>query len=290
MTKKSLGIAITRFSISKEKTTELRYALARSSETKSKSILIIPALGVPASYYDNFLHALAQSGISSAVVDLQGQGKSSVTANRKSDFGYVNLINEDVRSALLVAATILPGSLILFGHSLGGQLLCLYLSKTQETHHSLILMTSCSVHYKNWPTWSDRLKVLLGTQVSPLIAALLGYFPGNRVGFGGRTGLTLIKDWSQQARTGKYRLLGSNFDWEKALGQLSINILSISIDGDFLAPHRATDHLNKKLARAKICRVHLCEDQYSHFNWVKNPNLVIKRIEEWMCTRQYDHT
>lgn len=283
MTDKSSNMETLRFPISQAKSTELRYVLADSSKTKSKSILVIPALGVSASYYDNFLHSLAQSGISAGVIDLQGQGSSSVTASRKSDFGYMELIDEDISSALQVAATVLPGSLTLLGHSLGGQLLCLYLSKTQQTQHDLILMTSCSVHYKNWPTWSSRLKVFAGTQVSPLIAASLGYFPGNRVGFGGRTGRTLIKDWSQQARTGEYRLSGSEFNWEQALGQVIGNILSISIDEDFLAPHRAADHLNKKLASAKISRLHLSEKKYSHFNWVKNPSSVVQEIEKWMC-------
>jgi predicted alpha/beta hydrolase len=282
MKEDSLRLKTARFPISPLKTTEIRYILAQNPRVEEKSILVIPALGVSASYYDGFIDTLALAGISAGVIDLQGQGNSAVVANRNIDFGYLDLINEDIASAIQFASTVLPGTLVLFGHSLGGQLLCLYLSQSKATHHRLILMTSCSVYYKCWPTFWSRIKVFAGTQLANFLAILFGYFPGNRLGFGGRTGRTVIKDWSLQARTGHYKLSGSKFDWEQALSGVTASVLSMSIDGDFLAPHRAADHLNNKLTSAEIYRVHLKQEGFNHFNWVKNSTKIVLEIEKWI--------
>lgn len=77
--------------------TYLRYLF---NPNASKSLLILPALGVPASYYDKLLHALFENGFSAASVDLHGQGDSSVKAGTKQDFGYVDMLEKDTPLAV----------------------------------------------------------------------------------------------------------------------------------------------------------------------------------------------
>ena len=118
----------------------------------------------------------------------------------------------------------------LLGHSLGGQLSCLYLSRYQTKVKGLILICCCSVYYKGWKGFM-RYGTLLFTQFFGLVARLLGYFPGKKLGFGGLEAKTVMIDWSGQARSGYYRLKDSDIDYEAALAQLKVPSLVVTLEG-----------------------------------------------------------
>ena len=86
-------------------------------------VLSIPALGVPISYYQPFLAALADEGFHAHGLELRGMPHSSITNVRRTDFGYHHLLTLDIPAAL-AAMPAQPAALV--GHSLGGQLALLY--------------------------------------------------------------------------------------------------------------------------------------------------------------------
>ena len=57
-------------------------------------IILFPALGVRASYYKGFAEALSKSGVHVCTTDWRGQGKSSVRASRKVNYGYKELLED----------------------------------------------------------------------------------------------------------------------------------------------------------------------------------------------------
>jgi predicted alpha/beta hydrolase len=183
-------------------TTELRYIKAEVQAPRA--ILILPALGVPANSYNRLLKSLAKAGRSCAVIDLRGQGTSSVKASKLVNYGYYDLLNEDIPAAITEVVNLFGLPVDILGHSLGGQLGCLYSAVHDKRVSGLILCTAGSVYYKAWPGL-QKVRVLMSTQFARVYARLAGYFPGAKFGFGGDSFQKLINDWGKQALTGKYK-------------------------------------------------------------------------------------
>ncbi|WCT12543.1 alpha/beta fold hydrolase [Mucilaginibacter jinjuensis] len=274
----ALIVQVRQIKVAETKTTELRFIKAEASALNT--ILILPALGVPASYYDRLMKSLARMGRSCAVIDLQGQGKSSVKASKRSNYGYRDILIEDIPSAINAVTNLFDSPVDLLGHSLGGQLACLYCTLLDERVSGLILCTSGSVYYWSWPGW-QKLSVLSKSQFARLYAWIVGYFPGAKFGFGGDTFQKLIDDWGRQALTGKYKLAGSSFNWDQRLRKVTLPVLAIHLDSDFLAPPGAVRHLCNKLtsAKQKICYIE--NSALDHFNWLRRPDVFIEAIESW---------
>ncbi len=250
-------------------------------------LLFFPAMGVEASYYQPFAEALALRGWIVISADLRGLGHSSVRPRRGVDYGYEEMIELDYRAVFAEAEHRFPGHpLYVMGHSLGGQLASLFLSRYRIKTAGLVLIAACSVHYSGWE-WSDRWRLAFGLLVFPPVARLWGYHPGHRLGFGGRAGRQQILDWCRQGRTGQYRLLKSGFDYEKALGEWRGPVLAIPLEGDSFAPPRAMKNLYQKLhpdspTQVKVLTKEKAKNpRLNHFNWARQPEAAIDLIEEW---------
>ena len=252
--------------------------------------VVFPAMGVFARYYRPLAATLASRKINAVLVDLRGNDTSSERPQNGADFGYKEQIEFDFHSVItFVRHEFASIPLFLFGHSLGGQLSCLYASKYPSAIDGIILSATCSVYYKGWNGLSAY-RILAGTQFARLVATMLGYFPGKKIGFGGMEAKTVIRDWSRQSRTGRYELANDTFDFESALAQLDKPILSISYEGDDLAPLGAVDHLLSKLRSSEVTRVHLKKSDprnadYDHFNWAKKPEKLVNIVDHWMNSR-----
>ncbi len=249
--------------------------------------LFMPALGVRASYYPPFVEALQQEGINVVLMDYRGKGTSSLRASRKVDFGYEVLI-QDMAKIVDCIHEMFPGTkLVVGGHSLGGQVGCLLAARYPEKVVGILKITSCLVYHKGWSGWGNVQVRMAGT-IFPLIAGLVGYFPGEKVGFGGREGKTLMKDWGRNALTGRYNLAGTDFNYESALPNTLKPLLAISIKGDFMASHQAVKNLYQKLhPDSPVTHHHISAeevelDKLNHFNWVKKPGYVAKLMADWL--------
>lgn len=263
--------------------------LFENQEPKAVAV-VFPAMGVFAKYYRPLAESLVRKGIITALVDLRGNENSSVDP-KKVDFGYSDQIDLDYHSVITLLKKKFPEvPLYLFGHSLGGQLSCLYASKHPDNVDGLILSATCSVYYKGWDGFAAY-RILAGTQFLNIVAQTVGYLPGEKVGFGGTEAKTVIRDWSRQSRTGKYELKNDPFDYEIALAKLNKPILSISYEGDNLAPFGAVEHLLKKMKSAETEHIHLKRsdprnDGYNHFNWAKKPEKLVGIVNHWINARQ----
>ena len=94
-------------------------------------------------YYEPVLRALWAAGLNAAVFDLRGNGESSVTASRVIDFGYNEILTRDFPRAIDEAAKLFPSCpVFILGHSLGGQLACLYAASAGARIAGVILVAS----------------------------------------------------------------------------------------------------------------------------------------------------
>ncbi len=250
-------------------------------------ILCIPAMGVRASYYQPLAEALCAQGFPVVTTDLRGLGTSSVRASRHCDFGYREIVEVDFPALHAAIAQAFPKrGIVVLGHSLGGQMACLYAAAQPEALAGLMLVASCSVYYGSWP-FPKSLFVLLFEQTTALTARLLGHFPGHLVGFGDREARQLTLDWAYQGRTGRYQASGSTHRYEELLATSTVPVLAVSLTDDTYAPRRAVEHLLDKMPQAPKTHFHLAPEDLGstsvgHFGWVKRAEHLIPKIVTWI--------
>ena len=262
-------------------------SLFESSKISQYTMICIPAMGVRASYYKEFANQLCSSGFNVILMELRGHGNSSIIPSHTIDFGYVELLEDLDNIVDYIGQRFSSTKIVIIGHSLGGQIGSLYVSANPVKIDRIILITSCSVFYKGWSNLLS-LKIYLAGKLFPTLSLLLGYFPGTRIGFGGRESKTIIKDWSNTVLNGTYILENSSVDYEFKLSKLNKKILSLSIEKDYLASKRAIMNLLNKFSKeSMIKQIHLTGkdvgiENLNHFNWTKKPLYVVNLINEWL--------
>ncbi|HEV8513284.1 MAG TPA: alpha/beta fold hydrolase [Cyclobacteriaceae bacterium] len=270
-----------------DKTTNKISVFNASSQTNIICICL-PAMGVRASFYKTFASELAVSGNTVITADWRGQGHSSQTASYKIDFGYEHYVS-DLDNIVQFCQQKFPNKkIVLVGHSLGGQIESLYISRFPQNCNTLVLIAASSVYHKGWTGNLARKIKIAGILFYPL-SRLLGYFPGRIIGFGGREARTVMKDWTRNLKTGSYNLTNSTFDYDNALKEAKPKILCISFDNDHLtAPKQAVINLLNKFGNgAHKEHLHFTEDEIgipnlNHFSWAKQPTPIVKLINEWI--------
>jgi predicted alpha/beta hydrolase len=253
-------------------------------------VVIWPALGVDASYYDPFCERLAALGITAVAVDLRGQGASRPRAGRGTRHGYHELASRDWPSVLDAVRGRVGADVPLYplGHSVGGQTSVLYLAREPKSVDGLLLVAAGSVDFRGFGG-AARYRVLASTQLVALIATVWGYWPGHRLGFGGRQPARLMRDWARICRTGRFAPAGADIDYEARLGSVTLPVLAVSVAGDHLAPAGAVDKLCAKLPAAEVERWHYHPDggdRVDHIRWARRGAGIAERISGWLADRE----
>lgn len=250
-------------------------------------VLLMPAMGVRASFYRPFAQSLAQAGWHCATADLRGVGESSLRARKGARFGYREMVELDWPANLQRLRERFPGlPVYLFGHSLGGQLNALYAGLQPENVGGLIFVSCGSVYYRGWP-FPASLKILAMSQLLRGLSEVVGYLPGDRIGFGGAESKGVMRDWARLARSGQFRPAGASIDYEKAMQAFCNPLLAISFSDDDFAPHNSTRNLLQKLPAAPATHLRLQPAELGlakagHYAWVKNNQALVERISSWL--------
>ena len=249
-------------------------------------LLWVPALGVAARHYEPLALALAAHGVAVAVHEWRGIGSSNRRASRRSDWGYRELLTDDLPTSLRALRDAVPSvPLYVGGHSLGGQLATVLASTTTLPLAGLALVGSGSPYWRNFKPW-----VGLALIAAPLLANLLGWLPGRRIGFGGNEARGVIGDWSRSGRTGRYAGRGIDVDLEAALRAQRAPVLALRLRDDWFGPEASLAFLLGKMPEATRRSEVLGPDDLAgapadHFAWMKVPAEVARRLAQWMHQR-----
>lgn len=261
---------------------------------KSQGLIIfIPALGVSVDYYKDFAKQLTNSGFTFAAIEMRGMRHSSLQDARRDNFGYKEILETDLSTVVPLLIERYPKlNVWLCGHSLGGQLALLHASSLikngyQSRVRGIVLIAGGSNHYQSLPSLLKRCKRYLGINAIRSVNAILGYFPGHILGFGGRQPKNLISDWTYEGLKGRYQIRNTEIDYNKLLESLSLPVLFISIEGDLLVPKSSAERLASKLPLAEVSKVELTSREYSnhvldHFRWSKYPKPIVDITTNWL--------
>jgi predicted alpha/beta hydrolase len=266
----------------------------RQPTASAPAVVVVPAMGTPARYYRAFAQCLHVEGLTALTVDLRGQGESAPRVTRRSRFGYREIVEHDLTAVLCAVREALPQApLFIVGHSLGGHLSLIHAGLGAHPGpgpgvDGIALVASGSPWFKVFGR-GRGLKLLLAEQVMVAVATVMGYWPGHRLGFGGRQPTRLIRDWARQARTGRFSAEGSRADYESALCSLQLPVLAVTVHNDELAPPASVDHLTGKLHRAQVTRWHYTAEAagggpLDHFRWTRSGGGLARHIAEWART------
>lgn len=243
----------------------------------------LPAMGVPAKHYLPLAQALATRGTAVALHEWRGIGSSDRRAGRYQDWGYRELLQEDLPAGVAAAHAAWPGLRgALGGHSLGGQLACIHAALHPGQVDELVLVASGAPYWRNF-----QRPLLIGAayMAAPWLASAFGHFPGRRIGFGGNEARGVIRDWARSGRTGRYAADGMG-DVETDLAGYAGRLLALRMRDDWLGPAASLDWLLGKLPKASVRREVLGPDALQgpadHFGWMKSPDPVAVRIAAWL--------
>lgn len=247
----------------------------------NKVLYWIPAMGIAARHYLPLAHALADRGVAVVLHEWRGIGSSDQRASRDHNWGYKELLEEDLPAGLAVLAAHWPQAHYwIGGHSLGGQLGVLYAALHPDRFAGIVLVASGAPYWRRF-----RRGWLIGVAyvVAPLIAKVFGYLPGRRLGFGGNEARGVIADWSRSGRTGRYAASGMALDLERRLAELSTPVLALRLEDDWLGPAASLAWLVGKLGPGpRLTRVIGAEQMggapADHFSWMKRPDSIAVQI------------
>jgi predicted alpha/beta hydrolase len=252
------------------------------------AVFWLPAMGVPAKHYLPLAAGLAARGVAVALHEWRGIGSSSLRAGRRDDWGYRELLEVDLPAGLAAMRAHWPQARPwLGGHSLGGQLACLYAALHPADVAGIALVASGAPY---WRRFRHGALVGLAYVLAPVLAALLGHLPGRRIGFGGNEARGVTADWARSGRRGRYAAAGMATDFERQLAALELPVLALRLRDDWLGPAASLDWLLGKMPRARrrhelVTPEDLGGRPADHFGWMKGPEAIALRIADWIAER-----
>lgn len=255
-----------------------RWQLVGYGPAAPRAVLLwLPAMGVAARHYLPLAEALAGYGIATFLHEWRGHGSSSVRAARGINWGYRELLEQDIRrseDAAFAAYPDLPR--IIGGHSLGGQLACCRLALAPH-HAQRLWLVAASAPFPELFSGGVGLGLPIALRLTPWLSGLFGYWPGRRLGFGGREARGVMRDWAGTGRARGYRIESLGRDLDPLLADVAIPVDAIALAKDGFAPEAAVRALVGKLGGDR--EIEVMDDaalgsRSDHFSWLKQPDAI----------------
>jgi predicted alpha/beta hydrolase len=255
-------------------------------EGARSAVLILPALGTRAKYYERFAAELHAQGRTAAIMELRGHGHSELRASRREDWGFRELIEQDIPTAIAYLQGVAPDAAVyLCGHSLGGHLAVALAALSPGSFRGLALV-ACGTPWHALFRGRDRVRLRVLLRLMPLLQALWGYFPGDRVGFGGREARTLMRDWSELATANRYAVTGIERDIEAGIAAYTGPVLALRMAEDRLGPAAAVAAVTDRFGCARLSEQVLEGAEQGvradHYGWCREPRAAAGRVGAWI--------
>ncbi len=266
--------------------TSLGITYFKAENQNTPTLLIYPAFGVKATYYQTFAQQLSAKGITAVTTDLRGHGLSSVRPDAKNNYGFLEMINDLKAIADYLKKENPKSKIYILGHSLGGQAASLAVAKYPNNFAGLAMIGSPNVYYKGWSGFHYyRRKV--GLNLLPMIGKIVLALPKFKIG-GYYTTQKQMQEWGYTGKTGNYKVIGDDFDYEKGMSEVNVSLLAIDIEGDLMAPKAAIKNLYQKFKNTTSLTTQTLnkattDPKLSHINWPRTATAaMVQIVSNWM--------
>jgi predicted alpha/beta hydrolase len=282
---RGLQVSRTRASVVVDDGHSVGYELRKPPDSEQPfTIVFLPALGVPLSYYTRLFDVWTAAGRQVVGVEHRGQPMSPIAGVRRGRFGYSDMIRRDLPAIFALPEVRHAPGVALVGHSMGGALALLSAAAGTVSPGAVVTIATgtsrCGAEFGAW----RRVRRYAGIRMVRGITRVLGFWPGHVFGFAGRQPSTVMRDWAYEASHGQFNLHRDPFDYEAALSKLSTPRLMLGIDGDDLINPRAVALLAKRAANAARMQIRVAADvRVDHFTWARHaPADVALPIDRWL--------
>ncbi|MGK2878881.1 MAG: alpha/beta hydrolase family protein [Solirubrobacterales bacterium] len=258
----------------------LKLTVDEPAARTSPAIILLAAMGTPAKYYDRFAKGLLDRG--HPVVRVRWRDEDRDFPINNPDYGYAELAEVDAPAAVRWTRERFGADPIVLGHSLGGQIASISAAGSGPLAGIAVIASGTNYWRGSGMRWA--LGVGAVSVVAPLIVRVFGYWPGGRLGFGGRQAATVMRDWARLGRTGRFEPAHAKTDLEGSLKDYEGPLLSLTVSGDFYVSKGATESLLTKMTGAQIERRHWKPEKHSHrghFGWTRADLEPAEIIHQW---------
>lgn len=251
-------------------------------QRSERTIVMLAAMGVPAKYYDTFAGELVKLGHPVVRVRWRDEDREFPINNPK--YGYADLAEVDAPAAVEWAREEFGEDPVVLGHSLGGQIATISHASAKPVAALVVIASGTNYWRGSGLRWALGVGIV-SWLIAPIIVRIYGYWPGGRLGFGGRQGKGIISDWARLGRTGRFEPDHAKIDHESALREIDVPVLSLTIARDQYVSVGATEQLLKKMPGAAITREHWRpteRGQSGHFHWVRAAKGPPQLVHSWL--------
>ena len=261
-----------------------------AAESPTATVVMMAALGMGARFYQPLAQALQEKGMNVALLEQRGHGDSAWRASRRCDWGFREPLVDEIPAALEWLKETAPDQPVYpMGHSLGGHYAAMAAGLYPELVDGVILAACGSPWVGGFSgKTAPQLKTLC--KLIPPACALLGYYPGERLGFGGREARTLMSDWLAVANTNRYQASGLSEDLDSGIAGYGGPVLCLRMQDDVFAPresvHAVTDKFIQAEVEHRVLNAQVLGDKADHFRWVRTPAVVADTIRIWLEQRE----
>lgn len=196
------------------------------------SIIINPATGVLARYYHYYADFLSREGFDVLTYDYRGIGLSRPATLKGCGYRWREWGEQDFDSALRHMDLARPDQpLHVVGHSIGG-----YLPGLSPKAERIDRMLTMGAQYAYWPDYAagHRMRLFLKWHVTmPVLTALVGFFPGKRLGWLEDLPAGVANEWSfRRARMELTHPATERSDVIKRFDAVKAAILAVAVEDD----------------------------------------------------------
>lgn len=257
-----------------------------SSNTAKAVLIVLPAMGAHAKPYRYMASDLSKSGHIVLTVDPRGHGKSLPHPRRGVDYGFDDILQQDI-PAVIEYATNAHSNLPIFliGHSLGGHLSAAYIAENPDKVAGLITLTSSHLYFKTLGFPS-----IFFFTAFVLMAKILGYVPGQHVGWGTPIARQQVLDWAKFGFSGKFHGTDGRLI-EPDIKKITTPSLCVGFTDDkTLAPAKSVRRFAEMLPADKTTIWLLSPDDLDthtlgHFDHLRNGAKLWTKLDQWITER-----
>ena len=216
--------------------------LFRPEGAPRAAVLIVPAMGVPQSYYRAFAHWLAAQGFAVATFDYRGMGESRAGPLRAERADILTWAREDCAAMVEVVSAQAPEApLYWVGHSLGGQILPFVPNRGRV--RKMVTIGTGSGYWRENAEPLRRRAWWLWHVIAPLLVRLFGYFPGRRLNMVGDLPRGVIEQWRRWCLDRDYAA-GAEPGAREQYAAVTTPIVSLSFEDDEFMSARNTTSIH----------------------------------------------